>query len=97
MSQAPGLVIDLSRPDWEDAPDTLAALMAGHESGDILLDGSACKALPTVLVQVLLSARKTFEPRGIAVRLGSPTPALVAGLEALGLGSALPVVEGASA
>ena len=90
MSDSTGLTVDLSRPEWEDAPDTLVSLLAGHDSGPVVFDGSRCRALPTQLLQIVLSACRTFTPRGVPVRLDGATPALVRGLAALGLTDAIP-------
>ena len=96
MSDSPGLTVDLSRPEWEDAPDTLVSLLAGHDGGPVIFDGSGCRALPTQLVQIVLSACRTFGPRGVPVRLDGATPALAGGLAALGLADAIPMAEDAA-
>ena len=93
MSDSPGLTVDLSRPEWEDAPDTLVSLLAGHDSGPVVFDGAGCRALPTQLVQIVLSAVRTFGPRGVPVMLDGATPALRDGLSALGLVDAIPMGE----
>ena len=96
MSDSPGLTVDLSRPEWEDAPDTLVSLLAGHDSGPVVFDGGSCRALPTQIVQIVLSACRTFGPRGVSVRLEGATPALTAGLASLGLAEAIPLAEEAA-
>ena len=92
MSDSPGLTVDLARPEWQDAPDTLVSLLASHEAGPVTFDGAGCRALPTQVVQIVLSACRTFAPRGMPVRLDGATPELIAGLEALALAEAIPGV-----
>ena len=89
MTNADGLTIDLAEPGWADAPETLVSLLSAHDQGPVTFDASAAGLPATQVVQAILSAMKTFEPKGQPVRVVGATEAFVDGLETLGLADAV--------
>ncbi len=67
------------------AATTLASELLAARGGDVALDGSAVQRLGAQCLQVIMSARATWDKEGVGLQIVNPSHDLIEGLELLGV------------
>ncbi len=85
MSDDAPAPIDLSEPKWRDKPQLLRDELAARLAAGIVVDGDVARPLDTLLVQLLVAARRASDGAGGRFELRNPSDRLREGLSILGL------------